>query len=313
MNQAFRIIFMGTPEFALPALEALARSRHTVVAVITQPDRAKGRGRKLTAPPIKVAAERLGLAVIQPITIKTASFAERMQSLTPDLCVVVAFGQILPPSVLCLPRIGAVNIHASLLPLYRGPAPIQWAIINGEKTTGVTTMFMDTGLDTGNILMSAATEIAPEDTAATLHERLAHMGADLLLQTLETFASGAVHPIPQDHERATYAPLLAKTDGRIHWALSAERIANFVRGMTPWPGAFTFHGQTRLRVLTAGPLSVETDATPGTVVQSFPDELRVATGKGLLRVTRIQSSSGKQLPVIEFLRGYRLPPGSVLT
>lgn len=304
---------MGTPEFAVPTLEALAQSRHPIVAVVTQPDRAKGRGRKLTAPPVKVVAERLGREVIQPATLKTAVLAERIQSLNPDFFVVVAFGKILPQSLLSLPRIGAVNIHASLLPRYRGPAPMQWAIINGEQTTGVTTMFMDQGLDTGDILLSAPTEITPDDTAATLHDRLARMGADLLMQTLDAFADGSVRPIPQDHDRATYAPLLAKADGRIQWSLPAGRIANFVRGLAPWPGAFTFHGRTRLKILTAGPLSTETDAAPGTVVQGFSDELRVAAGKGLLRVTRIQGPSGKQLPVVEFLRGYRLPPGSILT
>ncbi len=312
MNEIFKIVFMGTPDFAVPALEAIHKSVHEVILVVTQPDRPKGRGRKLLHPPVKKAVMDMGYDIIQPESLKTGAFADMISKLQPDIIVVVAFGHILSERVLALPRLGAVNIHASLLPKYRGSAPIQWAIINGEKETGVTIMFMDKGLDTGDILLSGKIEIAPDDTSASLHDRLADLGADLLTKILDRFKAGDIHPILQDHNQATYSPILKKKDGLMDWEKPAQALETFIRGVTPWPGAFTFHEDKRLKIFKACCVSTETQEPPGTVIKSFPDELRVATGKGVLCVLEIQGASGKRLLIRDFLRGYKMPPGTVL-
>jgi methionyl-tRNA formyltransferase len=313
VNSSFTIIFMGTPDFAVPALQALIHNGYHVPLVVTQPDRPKGRGRKLVAPPVKITALELGLEVLQPSTLKDEDFRSQIRQLRPDFFVVLAFGHILSENILQLPRLGTINIHASLLPKYRGPAPIQWAIINGESQTGITTMLMDKGVDTGDILLSQKEPILPEDTAATLHNRLAACGADLLVKTLRGFASESIKPIPQDHHKATYAPLLKKQDGHIRWQKSADELDAFIRGMTPWPGAFTFHKKNRLRILKAAPIPENLTEPAGTILETFPDELCVATGKGVLSISEIQGPSGKRLGVADFLRGYKLPPGTVLT
>jgi methionyl-tRNA formyltransferase len=250
---------------------------------------------------------------LQPATLKNDKFAEQIKILQPDFLVVIAFGHILSEKILQLPKFGAINIHASLLPKYRGPAPIQWAVINAEPYTGVTTMFMDKGMDTGNILLTKKEPILPEDTAATLHDRMAKTGAELLVKTLKGLAANQIKSIPQDHSKATYAPLLKKRDGRINWQRSAEKLEPFIRGMTPWPGAFTFHNEKRLKIIKATPISESVSKAPGTILKAFPDELRVATGKGVLSILEIQGPSGKRLGIAEFLRGYRLSPGTILT
>ena len=304
---------MGTPDFAVPALQALIQNGYHVPLVVTQPDRPKGRGRKLVAPPVKIKALELDLEVLQPSTLKDENFRSQIRQLRPDFFVVLAFGHILTENILQLPRLGTINIHASLLPKYRGPAPIQWAIINGEPETGITTMLMDKGVDTGDILLSQKEPIFPEDTSATLHNRLAACGADLLVKTLQGFASENIKPIPQDHHKATYAPLLKKQDGHIRWQKSADELDAFIRGMTPWPGAFTFHNKNRLRILKAAPVPDNLTVPAGTILETFPDELCVATGKGVLSIIEIQGPSGKRLSAADFLRGYNLPPGTVLT
>ncbi len=313
MKKRLRTVFMGTPEFAVPALTALADSGNNIVLVVTQPDRPKGRGRKLISPPVKIAAEGLGLDIVQPISVKTHDFEKRIKDLEPDLFVTAAFGQILSESLLAIPGIFAINIHASLLPKYRGAAPIQWAIINGEKETGVTLMKMDKGLDTGAILLASKTDILPDDTSATLHDRLAGIGADLLIKMLIELEKGEIHIVPQDHTCATYAPLLKKKDGRITWENPAEVLEVFIRGMTPWPGAFTFHGNRLLKIFSAHPVQMNTDEKPGTVLKSFPDELRVATGNGALSLKEIQGESGKRLPIKKFLMGNKILPGETLS
>ncbi len=237
MDKKFKIIFMGTPDFAVPALEALHQNAYDVALVITQPDRPKGRGRRLLPPSVKETAIKLGYDIIQPETMKTDEVAKHIGEIRPDLFVVVAFGHILPKRLLELPRIGPINIHASLLPKYRGSAPIQWAVINGEKESGVTTMFMDEGMDTGDILLSEKTEITADDTSASLHDRLAVLGAGLLIKTLKGFEAGKIIPVPQNHDQATCAPLLNKKDGHIDWKKPAKMLDAFIRGMTPWPGA----------------------------------------------------------------------------
>jgi methionyl-tRNA formyltransferase len=303
---------MGTPDFAVPSLKALSENRYNVLMVVTQPDREKGRGRKVLPPPVKKAAQSLGYNVIQPLSVKSRNFFDTLSELKPDIFIVVAYGHILPKNILAIPETGTINVHASLLPKYRGPAPIQWAIINGEKETGVTTMLMDNGLDTGDILLSSKDKITAVDTSATLHDRLSILGADLLIKTLKSFENNDVNPIAQNHGSATYAPLLKKGDGRIVWEKTAETITSFIRGMTPWPGAFTFQNDKRLKIFSAKPIFVEVDETPGTVIKGFPDELRIATGKGVLSVIEIQGASGKRLLIKDFLQGNQLPPGTVL-
>ncbi len=312
MKKIFNIIFMGTPEFALPALKALHKTRHHLSLVVTQPDHPRGRGRKVLPTPVKKTAQALGYDVIQPISVRTVDFKERIAGLQPDLIVAAAFGHILPKALLDLPRIGTINIHASLLPKYRGPSPIQWALINREKYTGVTIILVDEGLDTGDILLSEKVEIADNDTSATLHDRLSVLGADLMLKTLNNFASGSISPVHQDHDKATYTSLLKKKDGQIDWKMAANSLDAFIRGMTPWPGAFTFCGNKRLKILKAKPVSKEVDHTPGTVIAGFPDELLVAAGKGCISILEIQAASGKRLLIKDFLQGCSIPPGTVL-
>ncbi len=307
----YRIVFMGTPGFAVPSLEALAAG-HDVALVVTQPDRPKGRGRRIEPPPVKVSAERLGLRVVQPSSMRDESVLQALAAAEADLFVVVAFGHILRESVLKLPRIACINVHASLLPAYRGPAPIQWAVINGERETGVTTMIMDKGLDTGDILLTDRETISETDTAGSLHDRLARRGAALLGRTLPAFADGSIKRTAQDGARATYAPLLKKTDGLIDWKRPAAAIEPFVRGMTPWPGAYTFWNGVRLKVFKTDLSSAPRDVAPGTVLASPPGELVVAAGEGALSIREVQGASGSRLPVSEFLRGCRIRTGEIL-
>ena len=306
----FNIVFMGTPEFAVPALQALHDHHFNILRVVTQPDRAKGRGRQPAAPPVKTRAQALGYPLIQTSSIKGDDLYHQLASLQADLFIVVAFGHILSGRLLALPRLGAVNVHASLLPKYRGPAPIHRAIIAGEKETGVTTLQMDTGLDTGDMLLSEKLDIDPDDTAQSLQDRLAVLGARLLIQTVEGLAAGSITPVSQNHSSATYAPMLKKAEGRIDWTLPAEAIERFVRGMTPWPGAFTFYKGKRLKIYKAAVLPETHVDPPGSVVKGFPDELRVTTGCGVLSVLELQGESGKRLAVRDFLRGFKIDPGT---
>jgi methionyl-tRNA formyltransferase len=312
MNMPHKIVFMGTPDFSVPSLRALHAAGHDIVRVVTQPDRPKGRGRKVEPPPVKKAAEKLGLAVIQPDTLRNDAAIQLLQDADADFFIVVAFGQILRESVLKIPKRGCINVHASLLPKYRGPAPIQWAVINGDTETGVTTMLMDKGLDTGDMLMTAREAIGPSDTAGSLHDRLAQRGADLMVRTLGAFADGTIRRTPQDHSAATYAPLLKKTDGLIDWKKPATRIEPFIRGMSPWPGAFTFWKNTRLKIFRSELAAAASAAAPGTVLDGVPGRLTVATGDGALSILELQSASGSRLPVSEFLRGFRIAPGDLL-
>jgi methionyl-tRNA formyltransferase len=304
---------MGTPNFAVPSLQALHESRHEIALVVTQPDRPRGRGRKIMPSPVKESAVRYGYDLLQPDSVRTDAVLETIADLKPDLLVVVAFGQILPKRLITLPRYEAINVHASLLPRYRGPAPIQWAIINGEKETGVTTMAMDEGLDTGDILLMQTAPINPQDTAATLDDRLAKEGAGLLLETLELLRLGKIIPKSQDSADTSYAPLLKKKDGHINWERPAKDIENFIRGVNPWPGAFTFCGEQRLKIFRSKYVQKETRETPGTVLLSFPDEMLVATGQGALLVEELQGASGKCLITKDYLCGCSMEPGTVLT
>jgi methionyl-tRNA formyltransferase len=300
---------MGTPDFAVPTLEALHQSAYDLRLVVTQPDRRKGRGRILSPPPIKRTAERLACPIIQPPDIRDPGVCDRLKALAPDFLVVVAFGQILPRNILGIPKYGAINVHASILPKFRGPAPIQWAIMRRETNTGVTTIFMDQGVDTGDILLTTETPIHAEETAASLHDRLARMGAELLVKSLDGIGDGSVLPRAQNHAFATYAPLLTKKSGRIDWNKPSLEIDAMIRALTPWPGAFCRCDDMRLKIHKASALVEPAGETPGTVVAGYPDELRIATAKGVLLIHEIQSASGKRMPIKNFLHGNPIPSG----
>jgi methionyl-tRNA formyltransferase len=312
-NMPYKILFMGTPDFSVPSLTALHAAGHELVLVVTQPDRPRGRGRKVEPPPVKKASEGLGVAVIQPDSLRDEQVLATLRSSEADFFIVVAFGHLLRESVLKMPKQACINVHASLLPKYRGPAPIQWAVINGDQETGITTMLMDKGLDTGDMLMTAREAIAADDTAGSLHDRLAQRGAELLVRTLEAFADGTIRRSPQDHTRATYAPLLKKTDGLIDWKKPAAQIEPFIRGMCPWPGAFTFWKNMRLKIFKSKVAAMPAAAVPGTVLDGAPGGLTVATGDGALTIVELQGASGSRLPAAEFLRGCRIAPGDSLT
>lgn len=312
MKTGLRVVFMGTPDFAVPALHRLHGSGHDLTLVVTQPDRPKGRGRKLTPPPVKAAAEKMGYTVYQPESIKGADLVDKISRIRPDLMAVVAFGFILTPDLLKIPRFGAINIHASLLPKYRGPAPIQWAIINNETETGVTAIQLDEKMDTGDILLFDKIDIGSDETAATLHDRLSELGGDLLIRAMDQIANHTAVWIPQDHSKATYCRLLKKQDGRIDWHLPAEHIEALIRGMNPWPGAYTFYGDRRLKIFKAEVAPIRIEEAPGSVIRSFTGEMRVATGSGALSIIEIQSGSGKRLSIQEFVLGNPIPVGAIL-
>jgi methionyl-tRNA formyltransferase len=304
-----KILFYGTPEFALPTLEALLR-HHEVVAVVTQPDRPANRGQRLTAPPVKVRAEAAGLTVLQPPRLRDPGWPERLREFGAEAGVVVAFGQILSRAVLDVPARGSINVHASLLPRYRGAAPIAWAIMRGERETGITTFQMDEGMDTGPMLLTASTPIGPEETAGELAGRLATLGAEVLVDTLARLDTLA--PIPQRHDEATMAPRLKKTDGAIDWTRPAREISDRIRGCNPWPGASAGTPGGPLRVWRARPIESAHSAEPGTLVESG-DSLAVASGEGLVLPLEVQPESRRSVAWAEFLRGARLGAGARLS
>ena len=305
------IVFMGTPDFAVQPLMALHKAGYAIPLVVSQPDRPQGRGRKLVETPVKKAALDLGLTVVQPQKINADDMVSMIEALRPDFFVVVAFGQLIGDKLLSVPRFAPINIHASLLPSYRGAAPIQRAIIGGETVTGITTMHMDKGMDTGDMLLTETLDILDDDTSETLSHRLSRLGADLILKTLETFAQARIVHTPQNHENATYAPMLSKQEGRMDWNLSAKNLDCFIRGMNPWPGAFSFLADKRFRIIKALPLDVNGNDAPGTVLESSPGTLMVQTGDGALSIREIQGESGKRLTISDFLRGYPISQGSL--
>jgi methionyl-tRNA formyltransferase len=298
-----KVLFYGTPSFALPAFEALLR-HHTLVAAVTQPDRPAHRGQRLTAPPIKTAALAAGLPVLQPARLRDPGWPERLREFAADVAVVVAFGQILPSPVLETPARGSINIHASLLPRYRGAAPIQWAIIRGETVTGITTFQMDAGMDTGPILLAASIAIGPEETAGELARRLAPLGAEVILDTLQRLDS--LTPAPQAHDAATLAPRLKKTDGVLDWRRPASELVNLIRGCNPWPGATAAAAGTTLTVWRAR--AIAGTGEPGCLI---PHErsLAIATGDGAVLPVEVQPESRRAVSWEEFLRGARLGAG----
>jgi methionyl-tRNA formyltransferase len=307
-----KILFLGTAEFARPSLEALLPSPHELLGVVTQPDRPRGRGQKSIPSPVKSLALKFSLPIYQPEKIRDPAFLKVLQTLRPDLMVVVAYGQILSPDVLSLPPRGGVNVHASLLPRYRGAAPIVRAILEGESRTGVTTMFLDPGMDSGPILLTEEAEIADEDTAGTLHDRLSRMGAGLLLCTLEGLEKNTLVPRPQDHSRATFAPKVEREEARINWNDPAARLFNLIRAFDPWPGACTLWSGHFLKLFRPRLVGEETGELSGTVSQASAEGLLITTGRGSLLIREIQPESRPRMSVAEFLNGYPLRKGAHL-
>jgi methionyl-tRNA formyltransferase len=306
-----KIVFMGTPEFSVPTLEKLIGSEHSVIAVVTQPDRPKGRGQGLTASPIKTLAQKSGIDVLQPEKARAADFIEILRHLAPDLIVVVAYGQILKQEVLNIPRWFCMNLHSSLLPKFRGAAPINWAIIKGEKESGVTTMKMDAGMDTGDILLMNKTPIIDSDNAQTLHDKLAAAGAALVLETIQRLEDQTLTPQPQDGEQATHAPKLKKEDGLIHWEKDAVSLSQLVRGLEPWPGAFTFFQTKRLRLCAVETASGEPEDAPGEIARITDHGIEVGTGKDRLVITQLQPEGKKRMSAKSFLAGHKMLKGNV--
>lgn len=304
-----RIIFFGTPDFAVPSLRALVESGEDIVSVVTQPDRAGGRGHRPLRPPVKEYALKRDIPVLQPDMVRTPAFFGDLAALRPDMIVVVAYGRIIPPQILSLPPQGCINVHASLLPKYRGAAPVQWAIVRGETKTGVTTMLMDKGLDTGDILLMRETLILPEDNALALATRLSEMGAGLLLETIRGLKGGSIKPLPQKGE-STYAPIIRKEDGRIDWSLSAKEICNLVRGMYPWPGAQCILEGEKITVVRAEVEDPDSTGTAGSVAGIGPDGLRVMTGRGILSLLEVKPEGRKQMSGAAFARGRHLTEGT---
>lgn len=304
------IIFFGTPSFALPSLSSLLQGPDQVVAVVTQPDRKKGRGQKLSPSPVKAFALEKGIKVFQPETVKDESFQEKLRELRPHLIVVAAFGQILPKSILDLPEYGCINVHASLLPKYRGAAPIAWAILNGEKATGVTIMKMDEGMDTGDILSQSEVLIERGETAETLEKKLSLLGAHLLVETIEKIKKKEISPIPQDHARATYAPTLKKEDGKIDWRKDAEFIDRQVRAFNPWPGAFTRWDHRLFKIFRGEVRKHPHPAEPGRVIWVGSDFIEVATGKDSFVIKEVQLEGKRRMGVREFLLGHPVSIGA---
>lgn len=300
-----KIIFMGTPDFAVPCLEKIYSDNHDVCAAFTNPDRPKGRGYKLVCSPVKVKALELGIKVFQPESLRDQDVVKTISNLNPDVIVVVAYGKILPESILSIPKYGCVNVHASLLPKYRGAAPIQWSIINGENLTGVTTMFMDKGLDTGDIIQQREVKIDPDETSGELFSRLCFMGADLLLETLDLIKSGNAIRTKQDESKATYSKILNKSFSNIDWSKSAVEIHNLVRGLNPWPGALTIAGGKKLKIhKTKVCLSSSTSKKPAGSIESYDPVYVVCGDSRLLELVEVQYEGKKRMSAVDFFRGH---------
>lgn len=301
-----RVIFMGTPDFAVPVLQKLLDRGDEVCAVFTQPDKPKGRGHKLQAPPVKELAEARGLPVHQPATLRGEETQELIRSLAPDAIVVAAYGKLLPKAVLDIPPLGCINVHGSLLPQYRGAAPIQWSVIHGDAVTGVTTMYMAEGMDTGDMLLKAETPIGPEETAGELFDRLKLLGADLLGETLDRLERGELERIPQKEAEATYAPLLTKELSQVDWTRPAQKVHDLIRGLNPWPSAFALRGGKRLKLFASR--VTEGAGKPGALF-SQGGELAVCCGEGALLLTELQTENGKRVSGRDYLLGHPLQEG----
>lgn len=308
-----KIVFMGTPDFAVPCLQALLDNKYDVAAVVTQPDRAKGRGNKPAAPPVKVLAQQSGIPVYQPERVKTPETVELLKKLKPNAIIVVAFGQILSQEILDIPAYGCINVHASLLPKYRGAAPINWCIINGEKSTGVTTMYMDKGLDTGDMIIARETPVGSEETAGELHDRLSVIGAQTLIETMKLIEAGKAPRVPQNNDEATYAPIMTKALGRVDWSKDAEAVKNLIRGVYPWPGAFSSYKGKNFKIFKAEISNINVkNEKYGLITRVESESFTVSCGLGSLKIKEIQFENEKRMSVEAYLRGHNIEEGSIL-
>ncbi len=307
-----KILFMGTPEFAVPCLKALSDAGHNVCGAVTQPDKPQGRGNKLTPPPVKVTAQEMGVQVFQPETLRDFAFKSTLEELNPDLIVVVAYGKILPEYILNYPKYGCINMHASLLPKYRGAGPIQWSVINGEKVTGITSMLMEKGLDTGDMLLKAETPIGEEETSGELHDRLMHIGAELLIETIKRISDGSIVPEKQNDEESCYAPMLTKELARIDWTQDSDVIYNLVRGMNPWPVAHTEYMGEMLKVYQVKK-GEKAKGKPGQIVSATKDGVDVVCGDGkVITLAEIQFKGQRRMTVRDYLNGHEIKTGEIL-
>ncbi|OPL13991.1 MAG: methionyl-tRNA formyltransferase [delta proteobacterium MLS_D] len=308
------ILFMGTPEFAVPSLERLIENDYPVIGVVTQPDRPKGRGRKQLPTPVKVRALEAGIPVYEPARVRGESFLEQFRELAPDMVVLAAFGQILPKEIIDTPPLGCLNVHPSLLPRYRGAAPINWALIRGETKTGVSIMLMDEGVDSGDVLLQKEVPIEPEDTCGDLTDRLSLLGADLLLDAVKVVADGTAVPIPQDASAATFAPRLTPETGHIDWSRPAEEVANLIRGLSPVPGAYSFLRDRKLKIFfaVAGKEEASGEKAPGSIGKLVESGLQVMAGDGHVYLQDVQMEGRKRLPIDLFLRGFSLTDDDAL-
>ena len=309
-----KIIFMGTPEFSIPCLEALINHEHEVIAVVTQPDKPKGRGKKVQPTPIKEVALKNNIPVYQPLKVKDPEFTTFLRSLSPDLIVVVAFGQILSKDILDIPPNGCVNVHASLLPKYRGAGPIYWSVINGEEKTGVTTMFMDVGLDTGDMILKEEIPILEQDTAGTIHDKLSSLGARVLINTIKLIEQGKAPREKQKDEEATYAPMLDKKLGKIDWGKSSKEVVCLIRGTNPWPVAYTSYQGQKFKIYEAELFDKEYKGRQqGEIVEIVPKEgLVISTGDGSVIINDVQFDGSKRMSMDEYLRGHNITLGIIL-
>lgn len=314
LRTALRIVYFGTPDFAVPGLRTLIDSPHQVVALVSQPDRPKGRGHKLQPTPTKVVAEAAGIPVLQPTRLKDAAFADALQALSPDLGVVAAYGRLIPDRILEIPRLGMINIHASLLPKYRGAAPVHRAVINGDAETGVTIMRLVTELDAGATFATVRVPIGPDDTTPEVEQKLARAGADLALEVVNQLAEGTAAEVPQNHAEATYAAKIERGEGAIDWTLPASRIHNLVRGLQPWPLVSATLDGVRVLIHRTALTDEPASAAPGTIVSASNGVLAVATGDGrVLRILELQPEGKRVMSVRDFLAGRRLQPGTRVT
>lgn len=307
-----RILFMGTPDFAAGCLEALIAAGHNVVAAVSQPDRPKGRGHKMQPTPVHACAQAHGIPIYQPQAIKNGELEDVLKQTAPDVIVVVAYGKILPEYVLNFPKYGCINVHASLLPKYRGAAPIQWSIINGERETGITTMYMEKGLDTGDMILKHAVPIAAEETTGTLHDKLMALGAQTLLETLEQIENGTAPREQQDDSQSCYAPMIDKTTALIDWNKHAQEICNLIRGMNPSPFAYTTYKSARMKIGAAAVSDIVPEAVPGTVLHAGRDGLLVCCTGSALLIKSVQFDGKKMMPVGDYLAGHTIEEGTVL-
>ncbi|MFR4163276.1 MAG: methionyl-tRNA formyltransferase [Paraclostridium sordellii] len=307
-----KIVFMGTPEFAVPCLQKIIDEGHEVLAVVTQPDKPKGRGKKLAMPPVKELALKYNIDVYQPVKAREESFVEKLKEINPELIVVVAFGQILPKSILDIPKFGCVNVHASLLPKYRGAAPLNWVIINGEEKTGVTTMYMDVGLDTGDMILKSEIPLDDEITAGELHDKMMVQGAEVLKDTIDLISKGKAPREKQNDEETCYSPIMDKSLGNIDWSKSATDIHNLIRGVNPWPSAYTTYDKQTMKIWKTKVLDKVSEKTPGTILSVDKNGIEVSTGDKVLQISEIQMSGKKRMIVSEYIKGNDISTGIVL-